>query len=281
MTRYLSAILTAGFAALSAAAQDAQDRWYFTAGGGLNALATLDQDGYNYDDTDYPTLDFSVLPGGEPAGFRWHYVIETENGPAFQAAVGRAFESGGRLELRYDRLNSDLEQATKRSWYVTGDRISGREGSTISSDSWSDIGELNTDILSLNVYYDIPVLNDKIVPYLGYGIGVSFVEITDVYFESEYVGTPLPGEPAAEHFNNLQDVDISGSSIAQFLSAGVDLRATNDALIGIKWRYAKVGNVEQEDLYQGHPQTGMTSITRFSGMSHWSLAVEVKYLLGG
>ena len=280
MTRTAVVCFVAAAAAFFASAQEAErDRWYFTAGAGLNSTAALDQNGYSYDNVAYPDLDYSHLPGGKPDGFRWHYVVETESGQAFQAAVGRMFKSGGRLELRYDRRNAPLEHGEKNSAYLYGDPIKGRETEIVGTPTWG-IGDLLTDTLSLNVYYGVPIADGKIAPYLGVGVGLSRAEATDVYFESQYTGTAEPGGPAPETFNNLQNVDVSGVASTQILSAGVDFRLTNETLVGLKYVYAAVDDIEQEDLYQTHPKPGFTSVTKFSGMNHWSIGVEVKYLLG-
>ncbi len=279
MTRIAAVCFVAATAAFFASAEEAEDRWYFSAGAGLNLTATLDQSGYSYDDVAYPDLDYSHLPGGQPDGFRWHYVVETESGQAFQAAVGRMFKSGGRLELRYDRRNAALEHGEKKSTYLYGDPIKGRETEIVGTPKWG-IGDLLTDTLSLNAYYGVPVADEKITPYLGLGVGLSRATATDVYFESQYAGTAEPGGPAPETFNNLQDVDVSGVASTQIFSAGFDFQLTNETLVGLKYAYVAVDDIEQEDLYQIHPKPGFTSVTRFSGMSHWSIGIEVKYLLG-
>ena len=280
MTRFLTAFLMVGAAAFAASAEEAeQDRWYFSVGAGLNSVSTLDQNGYNYDNVVYPDLDYSHLPGGKPDGFRWHYIVETESGEAFQAAVGRMFKSGGRLELRYDRRNAALELGEKKSTFLFGDPIKGKETDIVGQYSW-DIGDLLTDTLALNVYYGVPVADGKITPYLGVGVGVSHAKATAVYFESQFTGAAEPGGPAPETLNNLQNVDVADTVSTQMISAGVDFRLADEMLVGLKYAYAAVDDIEKEDLYQSHPKPGFTSFTKFSGMNHWSIGVEIKYLLG-
>ncbi len=278
--RFLTTLLVAGAAVLAASADEMKkDRWYFSVGAGADNLPVMEQNGRNRDIALYPHRDFSNLPDGKPKGYRWLYDLETDPGYLVQAVVGRMFKSGGRLELRYSRRSASLEQNFNSISYLYGETIQYKD-IDIQSNSQSSVGGLETDTLALNVYYGVPVAGGKITPYLGGGIGLSFVKIRDLYYESNFTGTQPPDAPPLETFNGLQDADLNGTAPTQILSAGVDYRLTNETLIGLKWTYAVVDDIEKEAYYQKHPIIGLTNITRFSGMNHWSIGIEVKYLLG-
>ena len=150
--------------------------WYVGAGVGANWSSDMEQMGHNRDTLCYPNDDCSHLPGGMPGGYRWRYDLEADTGVAFEAVIGYMFDSV-RLELSASQRKNELDQKFSGSSYLDGTSIRDA-GNDIRSNSMASIGALTTRTLSLNFYYDFPTVANRIIPYLGAGLGLSFVEVS-------------------------------------------------------------------------------------------------------
>ena len=252
--------------------------WYVGVGVGANGSSTLAQEGHNRDTICYPDEDCSHLPGGRPEGYRWNYNLEPDIGAAFPASIGFMFDSV-RLELSATQRGNDLNQIFSGIAYLDGSPIIDA-GNDIESNAMASIGGLTTRTLSLNGYYDFPTAANRITPYLGAGLGLSFVKVTELHFRTNYTGTPRPSDPPLQSLDSRQDVDLSDTALAKHLYAGADYSLNNKTLLGLKLAYTLVGDIEDTSSYSMHPVDGLTNVTQVSDISHRSLTVTLKYLLG-
>ena len=262
----------------SASGAPQRSGWYVSAGGGPGWSSRMEQVGHNRDTICYPDSDCSNAPGGVPDGYRWHYDIESNTGAAFEVSVGRRFHRA-RLELSATQRKNDLDSEFSRINYLDGSPITSADND-IRSNSMASVGDLTMRTPSLNGYYDFPLAANRITPYLGAGLGLSFVEVSELQFHSDYTGTRRPSDPPLQSFNSRQDVDLSDTVLAKHLYAGADYRLSDKILLGLKLAYTLVGDIEDTSSYSMHPVEGLTNQTRFSGMDHWSLMLTFKYRLG-
>ena len=113
------------------------------------------------------------------------------------------------------------------------------EDSNYTSTNTTRVDALAVRTLSLNAYHDFAFAESRVMLYLGAGLGLSFVELSGLYFSSEYscISQPCGGRPAAE-YNSLQDVDLSDSGLSKQLFAGTDYRLGDKLLLGLKASYS-------------------------------------------
>ncbi len=268
-----------GAAGESASGEPRRSGWYVGAGVGANWPSSMEQVGQNRDTVCYPNDDCSDRPGGVPDGYRWSYDLESGSGAAFEASIGRMF-GPVRLELSATQRKHDLDQQFSGITYLDGARVR-VAGNDIQSNSMTSVEGLTTSTLSPNVYYDFPTVADRITPYLGGGVGLAFLKMSNLHFSSNYTGTRRPSDPPLQSFNSRQDVDLSDTALAKHLYAGADYGLSNKTLLGVKLGYTQVGDIEDVGGYTVHPVPGLTSLTRISGMDHWSLTITLKYRFGG
>ena len=268
-------------AGASAAQEAGPSGWYLGAGAGINKTSTMKQAGYNRENTCYPEDDCSHLSGGAPGGYRWYYDLEAENGAALEISVGRTL-GGFRLELALAQRKNDIEQKFTDITYLDGSRSVPRPVSNYQSESRASIDELTTRTLSLNAYYDFSITGSRFTPYVGAGVGVSFLELSGLYFESWYsCKDPSTNCDMPEQYNSRQYEDLSDTVLSAHLHAGLDYRASDKMLVGLKLSYAMVGDMEDaEGGYDFHPVPGISNFTTISDMNHWSVMFGVKYFFG-
>ncbi len=274
----LGVCIVLGASGGNAAGEPQRSGWYVGAGVGANWSSGMEQAGRNRDTICYPNDDCSHRPGGMPDGYRWRYDLEADTGVAFEGAIGYMFD-GARLELSASQRKNDIEQKFSGISYLDGTSIRDA-GNDIRSNSMTSIGDLTTRTLSLNLYYDFPTVANRVIPYLGAGLGLSFVKVSNLRFQSDYKGTQRPSDPPLQSFNSRQDVDLSGTALAKHLYAGADYSLSNKTLLGLKLAYTHVGDIEDTSSYVEHPVDGLTNLTKISGMNHWSLMITLKYLFG-
>ena len=270
-----------GAAGASAAEEAKPTGWYIGASVGLNRASGMEQAGWNRDDICYPEDDCSRLPGGAPGGYRWYYDLEADDGAAFEISIGRRF-GAFRLELALAQRKNDLEQKFKDITYLDGSRSMPRPASNYQNDPDVRIDDLTTRTLSLNAYYDFPLAGGRFTPYLGAGVGVSFVDLAGVYYRSRYSCK----NPAADcddpgQYDSHQDEDLTEAVLSAHLHAGLDYRVSGKMLLGLKLTYSMVGDMEDvEGRYVKHPVPGLSNFTTISGMNHFSVMLGVKYFFG-
>ena len=274
----LCAIL--GLAGVSAAQEAKPSGWYVGAGAGINKASGIEQAGHNRDNICYPEDDCSHLDGGAPQGYRWYYDLDADDGAAFEISVGRAFGSI-RLELALAQRKNDVEQKFTGITYRDGSRIMARPVSNYQSRTSTTIDDLTTRTLSLNAYYDFSLPGSRLTPYLGAGVGVSFVELSGVFFEARYFcKDPSADCDMPEQYDGRQNADLTDTVLSAHLHAGLDYRVSDKMLVGLKLTYSMVGDVEAKGDYDFHPVPGLTNTNEITGMNHFSVMFGVKYFFG-
>ncbi len=269
-------------------AETERSAWYISGGIGVNWTGDMDQVGWNRDTYCYP--DSCNKPGRSQdisdvsiPGYRWSYNLDMGVGSAFEIAIGRAFNRL-RLEISAAQRKNDVDQQFAGITYLDGRQTYPRpEGNSVASNSMARIDDLTTRTLSFNAYYDFLDTLPMITPYLGVGLGVAFVEISGVYFSSDYKD---PGNPSRDlsRYNSRKDSDESDTVLVGNLYAGADYSLTDETLLGLKFTYSMMDDVEDTGGYLYHPvheeNPAFTSHENFSGPRQWSVMVTVKYLFG-
>lgn len=276
-----------GAAGASAAQEARPSGWYVGAGAGVNKASTMKQAGWNRDDICYPEDDCGHLAGGAPEGYRWYYDLETDDGAVFEVSVGRTL-GAFRLELALAQRKNDLEQKFTDITYLDGSRSRRAQNSNYQSEARASVDDLTTRTLSLNAYYDFSIAGSRFTPYVGIGAGVSFLELSGLYYESWYsCRNPAADCEMPERYNSRQYEDISDTVLSTHLHAGLDYRASERVLVGLKLTYSMVGDMKDvEGTYVKHPEfvehpvAGLPNFTTISDMNHWSVMFGVKYFFG-
>ena len=269
----------------AAGASDAQEAkpagWYVALGAGINKASGIEQAGWNRDNVCYPEDDCSHLEGGRPGGYRWYYDLDADEGAALEISVGRTL-GAFRLELALAQRKNDIEQNFKDITYLDGSRSMPAASSDYQSDSDPDVDDLTTRTLSLNAYYDFSIAGSRFTPYLGAGVGVSFVEVGGLYYEGRYSCKPsAPDCDRPGQYDGLQDEDLTDTVLSAHLHAGLDYRLSEKMLVGLKLTYSMVSDMKDvKGEYIEHAVPGISNFTTFSGMNHFSVMLGVKYFFG-
>ena len=250
--------------------------WYVSLGVGASRAATMKQSGHNRDTVCYPTRDCRHLPAGMPTGFRWNYDLESGPGTAFEMTVGRAFPLL-RLELAGSRQSMNVEQEFTAITYLDGSALVRLADSAYTSTSTGGVDDLTIHTLSLNAYYDMPLARSHITPYVGAGLGLAFVELSGLRFQTRYSCTGMRCE-RPERYNVRQDTNLSDTVPSAHLHAGADYPFGRRLLIGLKVSYNLVADVKDESAYDQHAIPGLTNASRISDIRYWSLFLNFKYL---
>ena len=261
-----------------AGAQSRRSQWYAGGAAGANWPSRMEQEGHNLDTTCYPGEDCDRLPGGRPPGYRWRYDVEGRIGTAYEFSLGRMF-SHLRVEFSATRQQNDIDSDFSGISYVDGSPILSIE-TDIRSEGRASVGDLTIRTLSLNLYYDLPSASNRVTPYAGAGLGIGFVDVTDLFYEVSYSGPGGPYDPPLKFYASRTDEDLSDTTLTKHLYAGVDFGLTERMLLGVKLSHTRMGNFVATGGYEVHPIPGLTSETRFSGMNHWSLGLTAKLLFG-
>ncbi len=263
-----------GGAERSAGQEPGSYGWYLSASGGTNSNPVMKQAGHNRDNICYP----NDLCSGTPEGYRWFYDLPSDLGTVFEVAFGRDFGEV-RLEVSASQRSNNVEQEFTGITLLDGSPILPNEDSNYTSTSTARVDALAVRTLSLNAYHDFSFAENRIMPYLGVGLGLSFMELSGLYFSSEYscINQPCEGRPAAE-YNSLQDVDLSDSGLSKQIFVGVDYRLGDKLLIGVKASYIWVDDLEDTSPYEVHPLP-IPSDTEISGINPWSMVLGFKYLI--
>lgn len=284
-TRYAAAMVAAILALLLFTADHATSQaprpagWYISLGVGANQAATLEQAGNNRDTTCYPNRDCTHLDGGSPAGFRWFYDLQPATGTAVELAVGRTV-GAFRLELAGGRQRLDLEQEFTGSTYLDGSAILPLADSGYAARNTAGVDGLTLHTLSLNAYYDLPLPQSRVTPYVGAGLGVAFAELSGLHYSVEYRCTDPARCDNPQRFNGRQDVDMSDTVASVHLHAGADYRLGERLLLGVKLSYSLAEDMREVHGYTYHAVPGLTNETRISGIAYGTVLVNLKYRIG-
>lgn len=266
-------------------AETERSAWYVGGGIGVNWTGDMKQVGWNRDTYCYPdSCDNPGLSqdisGVSIPGYRWSYNLDVGVGSAFEIAVGRAFNRL-RLEISAAQRKNDVDQQFTGITYLDGRPTYRRSEDNIRSNSMARIDDLTTRTLSFNAYYDFLDTLPRITPYLGVGLGVAFVKISGVHFSSDYKDTKDPSRDDLSFYNSRRDVDVTDTVLVGNLYAGTDYSLTDETLLGLKFTYSMMDDVEHTGGYLYHPVgTNFTAHENFSGPRQWSVMMTVKYLFG-
>lgn len=277
--RWRAACAVLGFcaalgAAVASAAEEAPPRgWYVSAAAGMSWKFGMEQEGWNRDNICYPNNDCS---GGLPEGYRWFYDLDAARGVALEIAFGHAWEKM-RLELSLAEHRQDVAQEFASITYLDGSAIVPARDAKYAESAAASADKLTTRTLALNLYRDFPISGSRLTPYLGAGLGISFVKLSGLYYRSTYSCARDCGAGPAENFNSEQEVDLSDTVLSKHLHAGADYRLSDRLLVGLKLSYSMVDDMEEESGYSRHPIPDGTNRTRISGMDRWSLTLGLKY----
>lgn len=284
----LAAIVMGLAAPGEAGAGPGRSGWYIGGGIGVNWTYPIDQVGWNRDPYCYPDSGSCGVPGpsADVPGYRWAYDLDLDAGTAFEISVGRLFNRW-RLELSAAQRNNAIEQQFKDLTYLDGRRAPApapdSPSNTVTSNAMAGIDDLTTRTLSVNAYYDFTDVFERITPYVGAGLGVSFVEISGVHFSTRYEDTADPLRDLSG-FNGRQDADLSDTVFVGNVHAGADYSLTDETLLGVKLTYSLMGDLEHTGNYQVHPvhtqDPDFTNHNAFSGPRQLSVTFTVKYLFG-
>ena len=251
--------------------------WYVSAGAGVNWISDMEQAGWNRDTNCYPEDDCDDRDIG---GYRWFYDLDADTGGLLEIAVGRSF-GNLRLELSANLRENDIDQESTGVTYLDGStRVVDRAMSNYSSKFRASVDDLETRTLSLNVYYDFPLEHSRIIPYLGAGVGFSYIKLTGLFYEAEYSCSTGCDYRPAEYYNSFQDEDLSDTVFSKHLYAGADYSLNDRFLLGVKLSYSMVDDMRDEGDYLDHPIPDMSNHTKIRDMDHWSLVLGMKYRFG-
>lgn len=282
----LCALVCAGAAAGAASAEAGRSGWYFSIGTGLALSSGMDQEGWNRDTVCYPTDPcFVADPVPAPSGYRWGYTIDADTGTGFEITFGRAL-GPLRLEVSASQSKNNIEQEFASLEYLDSSPWIGREG--VVSNDVASIGDLTTQIVSLNVYRDFSAAHRALTPYIGAGLGAAFVKISDVKYTNNYQDTaesPPIYDPPLSFYNSVTDVDYSDTVAAGRLHAGIDYAVNDRMLLGAKLTYTLVDDIADTGVYDSHPMQQaddppFINHTTFNAAHSWSLAIALKHRLG-
>ncbi len=269
-----------GAAGTSAAQEAKSSGWYVGAGAGINKASGIEQAGHNRDNICYPEDDCSHLVNDRPEGYRWYYDLDADDGAAFEISIGRAM-GAFRLELVLAQRKNDVEQKFTGITYLDGSRSMARPVSNYSSTTTNRVDDLTTRTLSLNAYYDFSLPGSRFTPYLGAGVGVSFVELSGVFFEARYsCKNPASDCDMPEQYDGRQNEDLSDTVLSAHLHAGLDYRVSEKMLVGVKLTYSMVGDMEAKGDYDFHPVAGIGNTNEITSMKHFSVMFGIKYFFG-
>ncbi len=252
--------------------------WYLETGAGVTRTAGMEQSGWNRDTTCYPDDDCGHLTGGAPTGYRWFYDLRADRGTAAEIAIGRHL-GPWRLEAALTQRRNGVGQAFTGITYLDGSRLMPAADSDYESSSTGSVDDLTTRTVSLNAYRDVRIKESPVTPYVGAGLGISFVELAGLYYESMYrckvdVACDDPGQ-----YDGRQDVAVSDVVPSGHLYVGADMAIGPKFLLDLKLSYSVIGDIEDEDAYAFHKVPGLTSTASVSGIRQWSLMLGVRYRL--
>lgn len=253
--------------------------WYLATGAGVTRADGLEQAGWNRDTTCYPDDDCGHLAGGAPTGYRWFYDLRADRDTAAEIAVGRRL-GPLRLEVALTQRRNGIGQAFAGITYLDGSRLMPAADSDYESSSMRSVDDLTTRTMSFNAYHDVRIAESPVAPYVGAGLGISFVELSGLYYESRYhckadVACDDPGQ-----YNGRQDVAVSDVVPSGHFYAGAAMAIGPKFLVDLKLSYSIIGDIEDEDAYAFHKVPGLTSTTSVSGIRQWSMMLGVRYRLG-
>lgn len=252
--------------------------WYVNAGGGAGWSATMDKAGRNRDTTCSPNRDCG---GRSVAGFRWFQDLVPETGRTFGIAAGRQI---GRLRFELSATQQTHPVALEfiGITYLDGsERAPHVVDSPYTSRSTNMVDELTTRSLSVNVYRDFPVPGFQAIPYLGAGLGITYVEVSGLYFHSDYsCREGRSCDPPADRYDTVKSADLTDVVPAAHLFAGVAWHLSDRWALDVKLAYRAVGDLAHRSAYVQHEFPGLTFREAVRGIRQGSVLLGARYTWG-
>lgn len=248
--------------------------WYFGHTIGTDWMDTLKQAGFNGDTVCYPTF---VCPQ-EPEGYRWFYDLDAHTGFGMELSFGRSMGKN-RLELAIALASNDIKQIFDRITFLDGAPRLLEENSEYSNFVESKVGSISFGGLMLNTYRDFQVSESlPLSTYVGFGVGVTRVEIEELVFRSEYMCISEQCEDqSVSKYNVLQNTELEDWVWAVNVSAGLDYEISRHVLVGLKIAHRVTDDLEQSAGYLQHPIPDARNTTTISELRSWSLSLSFKY----
>ena len=234
----------------------------------------MKQAGYNTDDICYPTN----ICTEESTGYRWTYDLPADRGTALSISVGRSWRRM-RVEIAGLQVRTGLDQMFTGLTFLDGTSVSPHPNSDYATRTIASIGDLTVRALRLNAYFYLPLGLVRVRPYLGGGLGVSFLKISDLFFHSQYSCAVTSCNVDPSYYDSQQDTDLTDTALSQHLYAGADYAFSNRLRLGLQVAYHLTGNLRYEGSYVFHPRDNIPNHTEVSGMRHIAVLLRVRYLL--
>ncbi|MCY4643973.1 MAG: outer membrane beta-barrel protein [Bacteriovoracales bacterium] len=259
--------------------------WYIGVGAGVNKSLSTGTGGSNLDTFCYPdNACFEQSPPPSVPGYRWGYDLEVDSSTGLELFVGKMM-GNIRLEGAIGKKESGVTQIFEGITYLDETPILSRNGGTVQTHSQASIGELKATTLMLNTYYDFPEWK-KLTPYIGAGIGVSFVKLDDYNFDIYYSdSTDTLYDPPLSSYGAAQDQDFSESPLSLQFHLGVDYRLGKTTSLGIKATFSDIDDSSDDATYRHHPmhkaEPNFTNRRYLDGIQRWSGTVIIKHLIKG
>ena len=118
-----------------------------------------------------------------------------------------------------------------------------------------------------NVYYTLPI-GEKIIPYIGVGLGYGLVS-AHIKYKATYA-------EADKDYNGEQNDTISTGALALRLSAGLDYLCFKHISFGVKLAYTSINELSAEIEYKTHINQKSASLL-LTDMNYFTAAVTSKY----
>ncbi len=266
----------------------ARSGWYVGGGLGVAWSSDLKQEGWNQDTFCYPDnacfdeISVSMIPG-----YRWRYDIALDSGAAFELSLGH-FLGPARVELALAQQTNDTRQVFTGISYRDGTAIRPRVYGTVVSNASGMIDQARVRTLTLDAYYDFLHLWGAVSPYVGVGLGYSWVEMAGVRFSTDYrdlsSGAAQVYNPPPAFYNSLQDADLNDSGFAWRLHVGADYAISRRTSLGMRVTWSASEDIEVTGTYETHPMhevdPAFANTNEFSGARSWSLLFTLKRGLG-
>ena len=261
--------------------------WYLGGSIGASWASELDQEGWNREATCYPTDPcFDADPTPTIPGYRWRYKVGAPAGTRYEVAVGRIF-GRFRLELSLAQRKNGLDQMFSSISYYDGTPIGARSGGTVVSNPQASIDHLRVRTLAFQAYYDFPIANGPIVPYVGFGAGPAFATVSGVRFSTRYEDTSANApayDPPLSFYDSHQDEDLSDTVPAAHLHVGADYRLNDRTRLGFRLSHSMLGAIGASGTYTSHPwhaeDPQLLNHNRFNKARDWTLALTFQRRFG-
>ena len=275
---FRTAMLASVLSVICLPASQAQQRpWYAELSIGRGLATTLSQTGHNLDYLCYPGRT-TCLPH---EGFRWYYDLPADQGWAISATLGRAL---GRLRIEVSALQEvrDVESRFTGLTFLDGRmRPDSDPGSGVIETVNTSIGAFRIRSLRLNALYGLFSARRRAMPYVGAGVGVSGLAVTDSFFESRFSCEPTAGcFPNIDLFDSSEHTDFTDLSVSFFGYVGADFPISERLAAGLRLALSQSGKLNSESTYTEHPLPDLTSSTEVSNIQLASVLASIRYSFG-